>query len=117
MASCAAGRRTNLRPLSADSTPTPPAAGSRPRRSIWRPVHDPPDPETIASLKALDDGDGFFAEMVQTFLSNMRPMLEHRRVAHKLCNIASAVGAAVEAGFHRAVVVLEAEPRDWFLFA
>ncbi len=26
------------------------------------------NPETIAALKALDDGDGFFAEMVNTFL-------------------------------------------------
>lgn len=64
------------------------------------------DPETIASLKALDDGDGFFAEMVQTFLSNARPTLEHlraaqsanrikdlERAAHKLRGAASTVGA------------------------
>ncbi len=64
------------------------------------------DPETIASLKALDDGDGFFAEIVQTFLSNARPTLERlrqaervndlgelERAAHKLRGSASTVGA------------------------
>lgn len=64
------------------------------------------DPETIASLKALDEGDGFFAEMVQTFLSNARPTLDNlreallgnrikdvERAAHKLRGAASTVGA------------------------
>ncbi|MCS7080943.1 MAG: Hpt domain-containing protein [Chloracidobacterium sp.] len=64
------------------------------------------DPETIASLKALDEGDGFFAEMVETFLSNARSTLERlcatqsandikelERAAHKLRGAASTVGA------------------------
>ncbi|OYT71198.1 MAG: hypothetical protein CFK52_08720 [Chloracidobacterium sp. CP2_5A] len=64
------------------------------------------DPATIASLKALDDGDGFFAGMVQAFLENAQPTLERlrqarlnndvaelERAAHKLRGAASAVGA------------------------
>ncbi|MFQ3582716.1 MAG: Hpt domain-containing protein [Chloracidobacterium sp.] len=64
------------------------------------------DPETIASLKALDDGDGFFAEIVSTFLGNARPTLSQlasaqaandlpalERLAHKLRGAASTVGA------------------------
>ncbi len=64
------------------------------------------DPETIAALKALDEGDGFFGEMVQTFLSNARPTLESlrdaqstnhikavERAAHKLRGAASTIGA------------------------
>ncbi len=64
------------------------------------------DPETIAALKALDDGDGFFADMVHTFLSNAKVTFEQlqaaqtandmralERPAHKLRGAASTIGA------------------------
>ncbi len=64
------------------------------------------DPETIAALKSLDDGDGFFADMVNTFLSNAEVTFEQlqaaqtandiralERAAHKLRGAASTVGA------------------------
>ena len=64
------------------------------------------NPETIAALKALDDGDGFFAEMVNTFLDNAKVTFEQlyaaqaandiralERAAHKLRGAASTIGA------------------------
>jgi|AFSR01.1.fsa_nt_gi HPt (histidine-containing phosphotransfer) domain-containing protein len=64
------------------------------------------DAETIATLKALDDGDGFFAEMVNTFLANAAQTFEQlqaaqaandicalERAAHKLRGAASTIGA------------------------
>ncbi len=64
------------------------------------------DPETIAALKDLDDGDGFFADMVNTFLNNAKVTFEQlhaaqaaddirtlERAAHKLRGAASTIGA------------------------
>lgn len=64
------------------------------------------DPETIATLKSLDEGDGFFAEIVETFQTNARLTFEQlcaaqgennlqlvERAAHKLRGAASTIGA------------------------
>ncbi|QUW01719.1 Hpt domain-containing protein [Chloracidobacterium sp. MS 40/45] len=64
------------------------------------------DLDTIATLKSLDDGDGFFADMVNTFLDNAKGTFEQlhaahvaddiralERAAHKLRGAASTIGA------------------------
>ncbi|MGQ9896482.1 MAG: Hpt domain-containing protein [Acidobacteriota bacterium] len=64
------------------------------------------DRETIAALKDLDDGDGFFADLVGTFLSNAEEALQRlcaaqvaddiralEQAAHRLRGAASTIGA------------------------
>ena len=65
------------------------------------------DPEIIGNLQALDpDGDGFFQEVVSTFLANTAPQIETlkeacaagdphlvERAAHKLKGGCAAIGA------------------------